>query len=208
MTKYLLLSILSALIILQGCSKDRELQESVFIEDTEFSGLPIYSEWGYNTFGAYYDRFTAFVSNKTDIPLKIVVKDSASSFLFKGKRVSLNEYNYYGNESKMSIEIIIKGLVPEYYENLVVLNDSILDLSSPDCSISLTVDDSTYILDVLSGTLEFTKAQNLFVDGKQTEIILSGYFEFQTLFDGEPVSFSDGRFDIGISQDSFFVLDK
>ena len=37
------------LIIIISCKKDKNLRDSIFIEDFESPGLPIYSEWGYNT---------------------------------------------------------------------------------------------------------------------------------------------------------------
>jgi hypothetical protein len=50
-------SVLS-LNLLFSCQKmsDYELSGTFFIEDPYYPGLPIYSEWGYNTFGAYIYR--------------------------------------------------------------------------------------------------------------------------------------------------------
>jgi hypothetical protein len=61
-----------------------------------------------------------------------------------------------------------------------------------------------YTANILSGELTFKRAQNLLVDEKQVEVILSGYFEFKALIDNEPVTISNGRFDVGISPDNFY----
>ena len=44
------------LVIATGCSYDFDyrISNSVFIEDDEKPGLPIYSEKGYNSFGVYW----------------------------------------------------------------------------------------------------------------------------------------------------------
>ena len=48
-------------IILASCSKEFELDKSVFIPDKDYPDLPAYTEWGYNTFGALYDRDLSFI---------------------------------------------------------------------------------------------------------------------------------------------------
>jgi hypothetical protein len=66
------------------------------------------------------------------------------------------------------------------------------------------MDTDTFEVEVLQGKLEFKKARQLMVDTDQIEVILSGYFAFLALVDGEPVSVTDGRFDVGIGEDNFF----
>ena len=62
------------LIITASCEKleDFSLSGTIFIEDPYYPGLPIYSEWGYNTFGAYIDR-KPFISTSDDLPIKVIV---------------------------------------------------------------------------------------------------------------------------------------
>jgi hypothetical protein len=58
---------------------------------------------------------------------------------------------------------------------------------------------------ILSGSLYFKRVQNLSVDKRPIEAILSGYFEFQAIIRDEPVTVSEGRFDLGIGSDNFFL---
>lgn len=62
-----------------SCSMDDvELSRTVFIEDRTSPGLPVYSEWGYNTFGAYIDR-VPFVSGEEE-PAKVYVNSDTLHF--------------------------------------------------------------------------------------------------------------------------------
>ena len=56
-TLYIFLFLLAS-FSLSSCEQmeDFSLTTSVFIEDPYYPGLPVYSVWGYNTFGAYIDR--------------------------------------------------------------------------------------------------------------------------------------------------------
>ncbi|MBN2165234.1 MAG: hypothetical protein JW717_03055 [Marinilabiliaceae bacterium] len=67
-----LLVFISILFLLASCTSDYELEESIFVADSEFPELPEYSEWGYNTFGAFYDR-KHFVSNNSEVPVKVIL---------------------------------------------------------------------------------------------------------------------------------------
>ena len=66
-----------ALVSLLSCGNDAELRKTVSIPDTQFPELPQYSEWGYNTFGAYYGR-QPFVSNDNEVPLNITRHDNVA----------------------------------------------------------------------------------------------------------------------------------
>ena len=59
--KYFFFALFATVAMSFGCSREYNLEQTIFIYDPEFQDLPIYSEWGYNTFGAYYDR-EAFIS--------------------------------------------------------------------------------------------------------------------------------------------------
>jgi len=200
MIKYL--SFLIAIVFLYcGCKKETELKKTVFVSDPENSNLPLYSEWGYNTFGAYYDR-AAFVSNDNEVAAKVMVTQNKTSFVLTGQKGS-GSY-YYNASNKMSITFRLSGFLPEDYRHLVTLNDTTLDLKNPGYSVVITEDTIDYQAAILNGTLQIKRAQNLFVDTKQVEVILSGYFEFQALLKNKPVTISDGRFDVGIGSDNFY----
>ena len=191
---------LSVLLLCASCSKENELKDSVMIYDEEYPELPVYSEWGYNTFGAYYDR-QVFISNYETVPAKVIVTNNEMSFLLDGQNGSYYDYNDY---AEMSLTFKIPGFTPEKYSDLLVLNDTIFDLTNPAYELIVSIDTMTYTADILSGEFNFKRAQNLLVDTKQTEVILSGYFEFKALVGGKPVTVSNGRFDVGICTDNFY----
>lgn len=188
-----------ALLLFSGCAKDMELEQSVFISDAEYAGLPEYSEWGYNTFGAYYDR-EVFVSNDIEIPIKIIVNDGITTFAFKGQKGSSGYYN----TNEMSVKFILPGFSPDTYADLIVLNDSIIDIQQSGCIIEMYINSTLVDATILNGTLYFKRAQKLLVDTQQVEVILSGNFDFQVIIDDEPISISNGRFDLGIGSSNFF----
>jgi len=189
--KYLFL----ILIIIISCKKDKNLRDSIFIEDVESPGLPIYSEWGYNTFGAYYDR-EVFISNDKKVPLKIIVTNDTMTFNFFGQ-LGNNSYN------NMTMKFYFTNFLPVNYEGLLQLNDTIINLNNTN-KISINIYGSNVNVTLLNGYFKVDKAQLLFVDTKETEVILSGHFEFQALINNEPIAISDGRFDIGVNQSNFF----
>lgn len=195
-----LIIFLSVLLLFAACSKENELKNSVMIYDEEFTDLPAYSEWGYNTFGAYYDR-QVFISNSVIVPAKVIVTNNEMSFLLEGQNGTYDDYYGY---AEMSIAFNIPGFTPEKYSDLLVLNDTIFDLTNPAYELIVSIDTINYTVDILSGEFNFKRAQNLLVDEKQIEVILSGYFEFQALVGGKPITVSNGRFDVGIGTDNFY----
>lgn len=182
------------LIAFASCSKDYQLEKTIFYPDPEFPDLPKYSEWGYNTFGAYYDR-QVFVSSNDIQPLKVIVKDGITSFRFSGR---LNNYK------EMSVAFTMDNFLPETYIDLLTLDQKTIDLKDPHYGVSIKIDGIILDIYLLGGTLEFKKAQNLIVDKKAEQVILSGTFEFQVVVDDEPFTISRGRFDQGVSYDNFF----
>lgn len=192
----------AAVLIFLGCSKENELKKSVFIYDAEFTDLPAYSEWGYNTFGAYYDR-VPFISNTKTVPAKVIIMDNAMSFVLGGQKQAENYYSG-SNYQEMTITFKMPGFAPEQYTGLIVLNDTVLDLKNPEYQVLVSIDTMKYTAVILSGELKIKRAQNLLVDKKQIEVILSGYFEFKALINNKPITVSDGRFDVGINSDNFY----
>lgn len=189
-------------ITLASCSKEFELDKSVFIPDKDYPDLPAYTEWGYNTFGALYDR-ELFLYNDINIPVKVINTGGKTSFTLKGHKGQSGSY-YYSNGNSMSLNFDLYGFLPASFSNMIELNDTIIDLTSPLCKVSLMVDTVKHQVVVLNGTLNFKRAQNLIVDKRQIEVILSGTFEIQALIENEPTSITAGRFDVGIGPDNFF----
>ena len=210
MKKHLL--ILSIIfVVFAACKKESELKKSVFMEDPDNEGLPAYSEWGYNTFGAYYDR-EIFVSNNEVVPSKVIVSNSTMSFILDGQQGIPDEYYYhyyYKSNFKsyytaMSMTFKLSNFLPSDYSNLAIFNDTTLDLTNPSNQVTVSIDTNKYTANILSGTLTFKRAQNLKVDKQPIEVILSGYFEFKAIINNKPVTISEGRFDVGIGPDNFY----
>ncbi len=194
-------TILCTIFLITGCSKDYELEKSVFINDSQYPDLPEYSEWGYNTFGAYYDR-QAFISNNNIVPVKCIVTDSLFSFVLSGQ---LGSNSYYSNEDKsMSFKFQILGFLPEDYTQLIQLNSTTIDLKKPGNRVIITNSSVIDTVTIIEGSLKFKRAQNLIVDTRQVEVILSGYFDFKILINNEPMTISNGRYDVGVGEDNFY----
>ena len=193
MKKYSIVTLIIGIILLCGCSEDFQLQKSVFINDVNNPGLPEYSEWGYNTFGAYIDR-NVFASTNNDLPGKIVVNKDTFNLILKGE---------FGYET-LSLKFSIVGYSPADYPILISLNDSIIDLKNAGCFVTFGYPYNSKRLTVSEGKLYFKRVQNLYVDKVLTGSIVSGTFNFKTYLNGEPVAVSNGRFDFGIGYDSFF----
>lgn len=190
--KKFIFTIFTFSILLTSCSSEDDLNTSIFIDDPQLFGLPAYSEWGYNTFGAYFDR-KVVRSNQNDVPLKITVTDDTTSFIFSG----------YLSYEQFKITIKTTRLIPATYQELTTLNGQSIDLSASDVKLELE-NEEINTAELLNGTFEFKKVQELKVDEVEQGMILSGIFEFQILINGEPTSVSDGRFDSHIDQRTFF----
>jgi hypothetical protein len=190
------------LLILAACSQETELRSSIFLPDRDALPLPQYSEWGYNTFGAFYER-QAFVSNGIPIPAKVINDKGLTSLVFTGVRgVGENYYYVYGEQFIMTISL--SNFDPSSYNDLISLHNVTFDLTSPGNRVALQGGDSIYEVEVLEGKFEVKHAQNLLVDNESEEVILSGVFEFKALVDGAPTAISNGRFDVGIGNFNFY----
>lgn len=188
-------------VILISCDKDAELKRSIFLPDPQASGLPRYSEWGYNTFGAYYNR-DVIVSNDHEVPLQVIQQLNKTKLQFRGQKGS-----GYWSGDVFTITLTINNFTPLTYADLISLDKAVFDLEDDNYTISITSTSATLDVEILNGTFEIKRAQRLLVDGEPEEVILSGVFEFQALVNGEPVSISEGRFDVGAGTYNFFVLD-
>ena len=57
-----LIIIAAALLAMTACSKS-DFKQTQYIDDPDYPGLPIYSEMGYNTYGAYINEQVFTVSS-------------------------------------------------------------------------------------------------------------------------------------------------
>jgi len=183
------LSILA--VFLTACSKS-DLDRTIFIPDEENPSLPAYTEWGYNSFGADYER-SVFVATNSIVPCKVVYKSDTLSFALVGRC----------NRNDMTLTFSFPLSQIGTIEDLAVLNDYTVDLKTG-ATVSLTTNNVQAALDVTDGQLYFKRFQLLRVDGQFNRIILSGTFDLKFLRNGLPETMSDGRFDIGITDRDFY----
>jgi hypothetical protein len=184
------------LFVIAGCDPEHELTKSIFIPDPHNPELPLYTEWGYNTFGAYYER-AAFTSNDGDVPAKFIVQNGSTLFILEGDKTA-------GQYQHIRLDFILPTINPETYADLVALHQTLFDLT--DITVFITIDDQTFPAEIIEGNLQFVRAQHLIVDKKPMEVILSGVFNLKFMVDEIPITISEGRFDVGINNDNFFEL--
>jgi hypothetical protein len=191
-----LYSVLLLLLVNTACEKmdDFYLSGSVFIEDPYYPGLPIYSEWGYNTFGAYIDR-EPYVSSLDVMPMKMIVNNDMIHMIFRGRMGSSN----------VDLTISFDGFSPQTSYDLTMLDDTTINLKESGRAVTLKFDHESPInLEIIEGELNIDRVQRLYVDEDLSRTIMSGYFQFKTFLDNEPVAISQGRFDLGIGYENFY----
>ncbi len=178
-----------------SCSKmeDFSLSSTVFIEDPYYPGLPIYSEWGYNTFGAYIDR-KPFISTNEDLPVKIIVNPDTLNLILRGRM----------HGEPVDLKFSLKGYSPATNYDLTDLDSTTINLKEGGHFVTLKIGNHTQVLNLIEGELKFNRVQRLFVDEEAMRTIVSGYFNFKTFLNNEPVAISYGRFDLGIGYENFY----
>ena len=181
-----------------SCSKEEpQLDRTIFVPDEINPSLPAYSEWGYNVFGAKYER-TYFMANESIVPCKIMCRNDSTILLMQG--VVGNDYP----RQKMDLTFIFPSERITNYNDLIIFNKKLIDLNAG-CVVKMTVDNTEKTLNILNGMLNFKRAQLLSIDGIVNRVILSGTFDFQFLgANSFPESFSYGRFDFGITENEFY----
>lgn len=198
--KYInLFSFILILVIATGCSSDFDyrISNSIFIEDIENPGLPIYSEKGYNSFGVYWG-LTPFTTQSRHDPSKIVVENDSCHIYFSGKV----------GEAAHTLLISLPEYTPATFTELISLNGTNFNLGGTDCSIALLSGNQPRELKILEGTFSIKRAQNLYVDKQMEGVILSGTFTFKSTVDGIPATFSNGRFDMRFGNENFYYLQE
>lgn len=113
--------------------------------------------------------------------------------------------NYYGLQD-MSMHIALKNFMPDDFTDLIALHDTVIQLDEPLAGVRIYTYSGESPIRLLGGQLRVKRVQNLFVDDQFQQVILSGYFDLQFVLNGEPMSISDGRFDLAVDGSNFFVL--
>ena len=194
MKAYNVTGLLFLLVLIGGCIDDSDLHRTIFIRDKKNPELPEYSEWGYNTFGAYIND-DAFVSgDQLWDPAGISPGDTAMTLSFHGEKRSKA-----GDTSDMVMYFIIPRNSPRNAQYLLSLNDVVIDLKTSSSQVQIMSDSTLYPVTINTGELHFIKVQNLLVDNNPEETILSGTFEFEGIMNGKPINVSLGRFDVGVN---------
>ena len=186
------------LVVTAGCSRTFEyrISDSVFIEDAENPGLPIYSEKGYNSFGVYWG-LTPWRTGSEHDPSKIVVKDDSCHIHLSGS---------IDGEMPYTLVFSLSGYAPDSFTDLLSLNGKSFDLPATECVVSLLLGNSRRDLKIVEGEFKIKRAQNLYIDKELQGTVLSGIFSFKATVDDEPTTFSNGRFDMRFGEDNFYYL--
>ena len=193
MKKYLYTA-LFFIFLLNSCYVDDNMDRTIFIPDANDPSLPAYSEWGYNSFGAVYDR-SYFLASNNIVPCKITYQKGILNFYLIG--------NVYRESAEMMLTFSFPSQPIYNYADLVKLNNTTIDLLDASCTVKIKCHEIEDIVTPVSGNLTFKRVQLLKIDGEENRVILSGLFDLKFLKNDMPESISNGRFDVGINNDFY-----
>jgi hypothetical protein len=180
--------------VVGGCVGDPDLHRSIFVRDKQYPDLPQYSEWGYNTFGAYFNDDVFVSGDYLWEPASVTQGETAMVLSFHGeKRIKGKD------TTDMIMYFNITRSSPRYDQFLFSLNDSVIDLAATSNQVLIMSDTALYPVTINIGALHFKRVQNLIIDMQPMETIFSGTFEFQGIMNGYPLSVTLGRFDVGVN---------
>ena len=188
--------ILLIITLLSACSKD-VMDRTIFIPDENDYNLPAYTEWGYNSFGAEYER-EYFLASNSIIPCKITYHDNQLQFALSGIITG-----YYWKTTTLSFIFPPSTPMPDYTD-LVKLDGVKINLTDNGCMVKMEQDGDETTLTVVEGELYFKRTQLLSIDDKVNRVILSGTFDLRFLQNNQPSYLSNGRFDLGITKNVFY----
>ena len=185
--------ILVVSLIANSCYQE-EMDRTIFIADKDDQNLPAYTEWGYNSFGALYERRYFLSSNKV-IPCKVTYEKGLLNFNLTGK---------IDRDSEMVLRFSFPVPQMNHYKDLTALNNTTINMTDDNCSVKIETNNNEDVITLINGSLTFKRAQLLKIDGEENRVLLSGVFELRFIRKGRPETISDGRFDIGINNDFYF----
>jgi hypothetical protein len=178
--------------ISMACSRDHALTQSVFIPDDTYPDLPAYSQWGYNTFGAHYER-GAITHTEVEFPMFVHADTSHLRFKFFGK-------SNWGDFDNFRFTFSFPDTTIRNVYELTKYHDTVIDLSQN--NVILTFEswhfDSVQEIKIDTGQFHFKNAKLVYVDEELTQVNVSGTFDLSFNFNQRPVAFTHGRFDIGL----------
>jgi hypothetical protein len=192
------------ILLLSTCGEYYEMEETIFVADANDKNLPAYTEWGYNSFGAIFERRYFFSTNDI-VPCKITIQDGMMTFALSGRTGVRNpqSQNYYSSSTSNENTILLFTFpVAEpmnVYQDLLTLHQKKVDLTDVSCELKMLNNSNLEDITLLSGNLFFKRAQLVRINDKENRVILSGTFEFAFLRNQLPEIMSEGRFDVGIA---------
>lgn len=192
MKKY---SFIAIMLLLTSCAVS-EMEETIFIPDATDRNLPAYTEWGYNSFGALYER-NYFLAANDIVPCKITVQRGIMTFSLSGRVAASNSSWSKRENMTLNFSFPVSGLIRDY-RDLLVLHQQTIDLTYSSCEVKMIKDSRTEDIVLLSGDLTFQRVQLLRINEQENRVILSGMFDLTFLRNGLPEALSRGRFDLGI----------
>ena len=195
MKKYIIIAM--ALIAMTACSKS-DFKEIQYISDPDFPGLPIYSEMGYNTFGAYINE-KVFYSNWSERPFYLVADRESLTMTLYG-------WNDNNNLNMVFTLPIDSSYHLEDYHSLLALDGKKfeIDTTPTSCNVKFEGYYSPEIESIYSGYIKFEKVQQVIVDKTDAEVVVSGKFQFRAFTpDGTRIDVTGGRFDLGVDNANF-----
>lgn len=196
MKKHIII-LLAALFAITSCDKS-DLKEIQYIDDPDYPGLPIYSDLGYNTFGAYFNQkvFTIHSSNR---PFYMVADHDGLSMTLYGQLDS----------SPLTLTFNVPldtTFILEDYHDLLALDGSsfAIDTLPTACTIMLEGSYAPTFVSIYSGKITFDDIRQVVVDKDDAEVIVAGKFQFRAIKEnGTYLDVVGGRFDLGIDDSNF-----
>ena len=195
MKKYIIIAV--AFIAMTACSKS-DFKQIQYIEDPDYPGLPVYSEMGYNTFGAYINENVLY-SNGSNRPFYLVADREC---------LTMTLYGWHnGNNLNLVFTLPIDSTYHlEDYHSLLVLDGKsfTIDTTPTNCNVKMEGYYAPDIESIYSGYIKFEKVQQVIVDKTDAEVVVSGKFQFRAFtHDGSRIDVTGGRFDLGVDNANF-----
>lgn len=186
------------LLVVASCYREPEddIDKVVFIEDKNYPGLPIYSESGFDTFGAYINGKSWRSSAKEQFHL--MAKHNSLFFTLYPDLKSRSESGF------KDLKIIFTGFEIDKYDDILKLHKQEVDLSSSSCRLIFDLTDT--VKNVTEGHLTFNRVKSVTVDKKFYEYVLSGTIAFSSGSGADTINMRHGRFDLSAERGGMFLI--
>lgn len=182
-----------------ACSKS-DFKETQYISDPDFPGLPIYSEMGYNTFGAYInEQVFSVLSYGSNRPFYLVADRECLTLTLYGWREGTNLNMVFTFPIDTTYHL-------EDYHSLLALDGKTftIDTTPTSCNVRFEGYYAPEIDSIYSGYIKFEKVQQVLVDKTDAEVVVSGKFQFRAFTpNGIRMDVTGGRFDLGVDNTNF-----